>query len=296
MKRLSLALLLGAALIGPALGVVASTPVGNANYTTLASDQRLLYTVALSAPRTITLVSAGATCIGQTCGASSLEIIDQIGAVTSTNTLTITAASNETINNSTNSITIGEPFGRILLIPTNGSNWQVVIYAPGQYPGTTTNDNAPAGSIGEFITSRTDVAVNQSVTGAANVVTSAPLLTTTVPTNVTQALLTAGDWDCRGEVFMTPSPFSNPTQFASWTSTAAASAATPVPANTAGAVNNHSYVALQAAAVTSPNWALGVPLARYSLAASTSVFLNAVGVFGAGTIGVGGSLDCRRAR
>ncbi len=301
MKRLSLALLLGAALIGPAPAVVTSTPVGNASYTVLATDQRIVFTVSFSAPRTLTLPSAGASCIGQTCPANALEILDQVGVVSATNTLTLTPSGSETINNSTSSITIGEPFGRILLIPTNGSNWQLVIYAPGQYPGTTTNDLAVAGSIGEYVVGRTDALALQtataSVTAGGNVVTSAPLLTTNIPSNLTQLLLTAGDWDCRGQSQLGVSGSASATVFSAWTSTAVASSAPPIPSNLQdGVPTNPSFVALQAAAVVSPLWALGVPSVRYSLAASTSIYLNTMATFSAGTMTGMGNLACRRVR
>lgn len=283
MRKFALALLLSSALVGAASAVVVSTPVGNANYTALSTDQRVVYSVAFTAPRTLTLNSAGATCIGQTCGAGAFEVLDTIGVVSATNTLTITAASGETINGSASSVVIGEPFGRIILIPVTGSDWQLQIYAPGQYPGTTSADNAPAGSLGEFIAQNSGV-------------TSAPLLTTQVPSIVTQVLLTAGDWDCRGMAALTPNPTANPTIFSAWTSTAGVGASPPIPTVGAGTGNNPSFVSLQTAAVTSPTWALAPALARYSLSASTSIFLMADATFGAGTTGAVGNLGCRRAR
>lgn len=302
MKRLALALLLGSALVGPSLAVVSSTPVGNVSYTLLLSDQRILFSVAFTAPRTLTLISAGASCIGQTCGANSLEIIDQIGAVTATNTLTITPASGETINNSTSSVVIAEPFMRVLLIPTSGSNWHLVLYAPGQFPGTTTNDAAPVGSLGEYVYSLTGNAIQANTTlpngtGAGSVITSAPVLVTTVGANITQALLSAGDWDCRGDVTLGTvgaGTSTAATVFAAWTSTTNQS--TLPTFNQTATPQNPSWVGIQAASVSSPLWSLSVPPARYSLAASTSVFLNAVATFSAGTPTGIGSLACRRVR
>jgi len=53
---------------------------------------------------------------------------------------------------------------------------------PGQLPGTSTNDNASAGNVGEYIAS--DVPSGSAVS-----------LTTTAPINVTSISLTAGDWN-----------------------------------------------------------------------------------------------------
>jgi hypothetical protein len=55
-------------------------------------------------------------------------------------------------------------------------------YSPGQFPGTTTNDSATAGNVGEIISS--------TVTSG-----SAISLTTATPVNMTSISLTAGDWD-----------------------------------------------------------------------------------------------------
>ncbi|MEF1435483.1 hypothetical protein QWU86_11715, partial [Neisseria gonorrhoeae] len=57
--------------------------------------------------------------------------------------------------------------------------------------GTTTNNNANAGSDGEFISSSV-------------VVGSAVALTTNVTANVTSITLTAGDWDVAGTVSINP--------------------------------------------------------------------------------------------
>lgn len=302
MKKLALALLLSSALIGAASAVVTTTPVGNANYSALITDQRINYTVAFTAPRTLTLAPAGGTCIGQTCGASSFEILDSTGVVSATNTLTITPFSGDTINGSTSSIVIGEPFGRIVLVPVSGSNWVIQIYAPGQIAGTTSADNALVGSVGEYVLSQTGLAIQANTplpngTGAGSVITSAPALTTTVAANITQALLSAGDWDCRAEALLGTVGVGTSTVatvFAAWTSTA--NQATLPAFNQISVPQNPSLVALQTASVTSGWWALGLPSVRYSLAAATSVYLNAVATFSAGTPTGLGSLACRRVR
>lgn len=141
--------------------VVPYTLIANANYSVLNTDVRLVPSVALTANRTITLPSAGATQVGTTGspasgpgGATSLEIVDVFGNVGGANScLVISAQSGETINGSTSSITFCSTYGRVVLIPLSGNAWLAQTYGPGQVEGTATNDNAQAGYIGEFISS-----------------------------------------------------------------------------------------------------------------------------------------------
>ena len=280
MKRLALILLLGSALAGPAAAVVTSTPVGNVSYTVLSTDQRILYSVAFTAPRTLTLPSAGATCIGQTCPVGGLDIFDSTGAISSTNTLTITPASGETINNSTASVVIDYPYARVTLIPISGSNWQLV----------------NAGNVGQFVSGRTDQAAAATAGNPAantSIVTSAPLLTTTVPNIVTQVLLSAGDWDCGGMAAPVGTASTSYTLFSAWTSTAAIGSAAPIPTVTAGAALNPSFSGIQTAAIVSPTWSLSVPRVRYSLSAATSVYLMADATFTLSASSVAGAMQCR---
>lgn len=148
--------------------------------------------------------------------------------------------------------------------------------------GTTTNDSACTGCIGEYISQ-------------TSFVTSAPSLVTTVPAIVTQVLLTAGDWSCYGNVSLTPGPTASVTVFSAWSSTTNAAGVPQTPSTTNGNLNP-SFVAMQAAAVVSPLWSLGVGTMRYSLSASTSVYLLANATFSAGGLGAVGTQACRRMR
>lgn len=141
------------AFASPALAALSSSSMGNAAYTATSTDVRIVPTVALTANRTLTLPYAGATCIGSGC-ANSLEIIDSQGNIGGANScLVIAPASGDTINGSTSSITFCSTFGRVILRPLTGTNWQLDAYGPGAIQGTTTNDNAQAGYVGEIITS-----------------------------------------------------------------------------------------------------------------------------------------------
>lgn len=302
MRKLLLALALGSALVAPASAVVTSTLMGNAALTASSTDQRILLSTAFTASRTLTLPAAGATCIGQTCPPFTLEIFDPAGtAVNGANTLVLAPVTGDTINGSASSVTITGigAGGKLILTPSSGSNWILQIQGTGQTLGTTTNDNACTGCVGEFFTGRTDLLANQTATTVTNaVVTSAPVPVTTVVYNVTQVLLTPGDWECRGQAQLGTVGVGTSTAatvFAAWTSTANQTNAAPI-SYTNAFPTNPSFVSLQAASVSSPAWSLGIPPVRYSVAAATSVFLNAVATFSAGTPTGMGALQCRRVR
>lgn len=285
MKKL-LSLVLGLALwAAPAGAVVQTTLIGNAAYTILASDQRVVTTIAFTTSRTWTLPGAAATAIGQgtvntlTNYATVLEIVDAVGAITATNTLVIAPASGDTINGSSTSLTFTTPNVRVQLVPLSGNNWIATSWIDGAgiNTGTNTNDNACAGCVGEVIQSTA---------------TSAPLLSTTVPATVQSTTITAGDWDCRGSVNYVSSGGAT-TVFTVWTS----STAPPAIPNVSAVNNNQPSVqSIQTASIISPAWALTAGTMRYSVAAATSVFLAAAATFSTGTPSASGILQCRRAR
>lgn len=99
----------------------------------------------------------------------------QLGAVATTNAVTIGAAGSDTnIDLNLFSKNTGQ-------VKANGS--PIISNAnAGQLPATATNDNASSGKLGEFISSTI-------------VIGSAVSLTTGTPTNITSISLTAGDWD-----------------------------------------------------------------------------------------------------
>lgn len=149
MKKLLLALALALGLASPALAVTNNTAIGNANYTALNTDAVIIPSVALTANRTITLPYAGTTATPGT-----LQVMDSQGNVGGANScLVIAPSSGDTINGSSSSITFCSTYGRVILFPLTGTNWRAEIYGPGQVSGTTTNDNAQAGFVGEVISS-----------------------------------------------------------------------------------------------------------------------------------------------
>lgn len=139
--------------------------------------------------------------------------------------------------------------------------------------GTATNNNANAGSVGEYM--------------EAEVLSGAPVtLTTGVTNNITSITLTAGDWDVTGAVVFTPSAV--PTQL--FASTNTTSATLPV------APNKGAYFGSISTGFTSAQGQIAnIGSRRYSVASNTQVFLVANAAFG-GTMTAYGIIHARRRR
>jgi hypothetical protein len=133
--------------------------------------------------------------------------------------------------------------------------------------GTTTNDNAQAGSDGEY----------QTVTGSSAGITGG------TNTNVTSISLTAGDWDVQGVVLYTPT--------ATITSGYSGISTTSV---TFGALG--SYSSSGGAPVTAVQLTPSSPVVRISLASTTTVYLIGNVSFASGTCTAQGFIRARRVR
>lgn len=134
--------------------------------------------------------------------------------------------------------------------------------------GTTTNNNANAGSVGEF-TSAT---------------TSSVSLTTATPANVTSISLTAGDWDVSGVLQFTPAG----TTVLSFFGGGASSTSATLP----------GFAGYQLFGYTTTGTAqtVSVPTTRFSLSATTTIFLVAQATFTTSTCTVNGFIRARRVR
>ena len=133
--------------------------------------------------------------------------------------------------------------------------------------GTTTNDNAAAGSVGEFVTSAV----------------SAVAITTATATNVTSISLTAGDWDLWGNVFTNPAAGTTQSLLAAGISTSTAAFPT-------------QYTLLPYTAIASVNVGTTAPNIRLSLSGTTTVYLVASVSYAVSTLTISGTLSARRAR
>lgn len=164
--------------------------------------------------------------------------------------------------------------GDFLYTPGGGTAAAVTALVAGQIVGTATNDNAAAGNVGEFI----------SATVLAG---SGVALVTGTPVNVTSISLTPGDWDVRGNVGFTLT--SGASNIQAWVS--ATSATVPVAPGAGG----YTVLAGSGSAYATGSL-LGAGLVRFSLAATTSIYLSAWAALTAGTATVFGFIGARRVR
>jgi hypothetical protein len=141
--------------------------------------------------------------------------------------------------------------------------------------GTTTNDNANAGSVGEYISSTV-------VSGSA-----VPLTNNTV-TNVTSISVTAGDWEVCGNVFTLPAGSTIQQSFIAAIST---TSATLPNAPAGGGYTSLPYTAAAGFTSAAPTGCM-----RESFSATTTVFLVTQIIFSGSTDAAYGFIGARRVR
>ena len=136
--------------------------------------------------------------------------------------------------------------------------------------GTTTNNNANAGSVGQYI--------------SADNLTNVPV-TNGIPTNIVSISLTAGDWDVQGNAQLNFSLGGSGTIL----SISTVSATFPVT----------TFLGLAAIFATDATQALiilATGAVRVSIASTTTVFLVGEAAFASGTAAAQGSISARRVR
>ncbi len=139
--------------------------------------------------------------------------------------------------------------------------------------GTTTNDSAAVGYVGEYVVS--------------TVLSASAINLTASTTTITSISLTAGDWDVTGILSLGSSAV------LTWTVVAAGFNATTANASVA----NQSISILPAASVVYNYYeSTQMPVVRFSLSATTIIYFAAVGVFSGGTANVFGQIRARRVR
>jgi hypothetical protein len=272
--------LLACALAGSALAfavhyakatVTPITYVGNVAYQMLNSDKTIVPSVALTTNRTWTLPYAGGTNL-----TGNLDIIDAQGNIGGANScLVIAPQSGDTINGSSNSITFCGTYGKFSIFPISGTNWTYSVVAAGQNAGTTTNDNASTGNVGEMQT----VVVTK---------TNARQATTNSSTTLGSVSLTAGDWDCNAVMSQALSPTTTATQLS------ASIVGTDGVLGTQGTDGTTTIVPASAISVAGDDLRMGQ--VRESLASTTTIFLVSGATFATSQLWTYGSLRCRRMR
>lgn len=186
--------------------------------------------------------------IVNSANSSSIMSMDDYGNVTFTGDLTSQAGSFTTIS-SAGSITPSQTAGII---------------------GTTTNNNANSGSVGEYI--------SNSGRGVS--------LTSNTPTNITSISLTAGDWDVSGTVTFVPANTTSPTLMQCGISTTS---------STFNGLGSQSFLNL-AFPTTGVSQGFVAPVQRISIASSTTVYLVAESSFTISTMTANGFIRARRVR
>lgn len=251
----TLTLVDGTTLTGPAASGTAMT-LGNAETVTGAK----------------TFGSAGAVGKLKIAGTTSgSTILDATAAASGTLTLpaaTDTLVGKATTDTLTNKTLDSAGTGNVLKVSG-------VTVSAGQFPGTTTNDNATAGNIGEYSSSSV-------VSG------SAISLTTNTPVNLASLSLTAGDWDVWCHVLFTAAGTTNITQLAGSISTTSATLNT--------APTNFSQFTYPSSVIGASNTMVPDVRTRISINATTTIFCVAQATFTVSTLTTWGSIQARRVR
>jgi hypothetical protein len=160
-------------------------------------------------------------------------------------------------------------FGQTSGIANSGDNTNIT-----SLTGTTTNNNAAAGKVGEYI---------ESIVLAASAVS----LTTGTQTNITSISLTAGDWDVSGAVVFIPAGTTTVTQFIGAVNSVSATLPTS---------EQRLFVINQTSATPGAQVGYSGSPRRFSLAATTTIYLIALSSFGTSTMTAHGKIAARRIR
>lgn len=147
----------------------------------------------------------------------------------------------------------------------------------GQFPGTTTNDNASAGNVGEYIFS--EIASGSAVA-----------LTTATIADITSITLTPGDWDVWANFATAPAATTTQSLIQAWINTQSASDPT--------APNNGAYLNFPLAIAAGKSLAMPIGSMRVTVQAggNQTVYLSGAVTFSVSTLGGYGFLGARRRR
>lgn len=145
--------------------------------------------------------------------------------------------------------------------------------------GTTTNDNAAAGSVGEYVSSQILLGSHVSYT------------TSTVAQNLTSISLTAGDYDIEGNIVWDGAGATQVAQLAGWISVI--SATFPDTSLTSGITYG---VTTFSPFVAGAYIGFTVPKVRVSISTTTTIYISAYAAFGVSTLNMSGGIYARRIR
>lgn len=157
-------------------------------------------------------------------------------------------------------------------VAPSGSGSSLTGLTSSQIAGTTTNDNAAAGKIGEYVSSL--VASGSAVS-----------LTDATAANITSISLTAGDWDVEGNINFIATTATVTSKIGGISSTSA----------TLPTDGSEVYSGVQLTVATATD-GVALPRKRISIASTTTVYLVGQASFSAGTVSAFGSITARRVR
>lgn len=276
-------------LVTPNVGVATATSINKVTITAPATSATLTIPngVTLSGPAisgvTMTLGNAETVSGAKTFNSGTVLMAGTISGTTALNA-TATASGTLTLPATTDTLvgkaTTDTLTNKTLVAPVLGAATATTIaFSPttGGVVGTTTNDNANAGNVGEYISSTL-------------VAGSAVALTTGVTSNITSISLTAGDWDVSavGAIVLGATTTTTNIVFSLSTTTGTLN------------LNVGNYTTVDYATGTVLNNAsppiIGMPPTRFSLASTTTVFLVANATFGTSTMSGFGIIRARRIR
>lgn len=144
--------------------------------------------------------------------------------------------------------------------------------------GTTTNDNAASGSVGEVIS---------SIVSSAGAIA----LTSNTITNISSIVLTAGDWDISGQISFQVSSTTSLTQLRGWLSTSALTLPTSASISVPQVMDSYNFTASGTQTFTMP-----IGTGRISLSSPATLYLDARAIFTISTLSSYGWLFARRMR
>lgn len=248
------------------LAIIAATGIGDAAYTILPTDRYVYTTTVLTAARVWTLPAANSLNKGE-----AVVIIDAAAGVNASNTLTLARAGTDTINGSAASLVLVISKSFAIFVTDGVSNWgeyssQSLALTAGQIVGTATNDNAAAGNVGQYLTAQ-----------GTNTPTSGTVA------DITSISLSAGDWECQGNIQTNTG--GNIVGGSVWLSTTSATDPT--------FPNDGAYLTANVPPSTNVRTPIGTR--RFSLAATTTVFISENIAFTVSNTNTG-FIRCRRAR